>query len=180
MRLLQYRIEHRCEFSWREIDDPEHLGGRGLLLQGFTCLGDQPRILDRDYRLRREVLQQRDLLVRKWAGFLAIHLEHTEQSIVSAERDAQQRLKAADLYHRTPWRYALSINVIIGNIRKLDGVLSGDDAGYLRPRRGPDRSVLTGQSVKFSMTAASHRVEALAVKSQQATVSASTCCQSPL
>ena len=39
------------------IDDAEHLGGRGLLLQGLARLGDEARVLHRDDRLRREALQ---------------------------------------------------------------------------------------------------------------------------
>ena len=50
----------------------KHLGGRGLLLQSFARLGDQPRVLHRDDRLRREVLQQRDLLVGERPDFLAV------------------------------------------------------------------------------------------------------------
>jgi hypothetical protein len=52
----QHRVEHRSQVARRGIDDAEHLGGRGLLLQGLAGLGDEPRVLDRDDRLRREVL----------------------------------------------------------------------------------------------------------------------------
>ena len=54
------------------IDDPQHLGGRGLLLQCLARLGDQPRVLHRDDRLRREVLQQRDLLVGERPDLVAV------------------------------------------------------------------------------------------------------------
>ena len=50
----------------------KHLGGRGLLLQRLARLGDQPRVLHRDDRLRREILQQRDLLVGERPHLLAI------------------------------------------------------------------------------------------------------------
>ena len=46
-------------------------GRRGLLLQGFTRLGNQPRVLHRDHGLRRKVLQQRDLPVCKTGGLLS-------------------------------------------------------------------------------------------------------------
>ena len=72
VRLFQHRVEHRREVAGRGIDDPQHLGGRGLLLQGLARLGDQPRILHRDDRLRREILQQRDLLVGERPDLLAI------------------------------------------------------------------------------------------------------------
>src|SRR5215472_6146975 len=61
--LFEHRVEHRSEVARRAIDDLQYLGGRGLLLEGLARLGQQPRILHRDDRLRREILQQRDLLV---------------------------------------------------------------------------------------------------------------------
>ena len=71
MRLLQHRVEHRREVAGRAIDDLQYLGGRGLLLQRLARLGDQPRILHRDHRLRGEILQQRDLLVGERPDLLA-------------------------------------------------------------------------------------------------------------
>src|SRR4051812_30029729 len=74
MRLLQYGVEHRREVAGRGIDDSEHLGGGGLLLQGFARLGQKPRIFHRDDGLSREVLQQRDLLVGKRADLLSVKM----------------------------------------------------------------------------------------------------------
>src|SRR5262249_62314908 len=48
MRLLQYRIENRSEVASRRIDDLQHLGSRGLLLQCLARLGQEPRVLHRD------------------------------------------------------------------------------------------------------------------------------------
>ena len=56
MRLLQYRVEDWREIAGRGIDDLQYLRGRGLLLQRLARLGDEPRILHRNHRLRREVL----------------------------------------------------------------------------------------------------------------------------
>src|ERR1700751_2031861 len=55
-RLFEDRVEHWGEIAWRGIDDRKYLSGRGLLRQGLARLGQQPRILHRDYRLRREIL----------------------------------------------------------------------------------------------------------------------------
>ena len=55
-RLFEDGIEYGGKVAGRSIDDPEHLGGRGLLLQGLARLGDQPRVFHRDDRLRGEVL----------------------------------------------------------------------------------------------------------------------------
>src|SRR5215468_823716 len=55
--LLEHRVKHRGEVAGGRIDDLQYLGGRGLLLQGLARLGQEPRILDSDHRLRGEVLQ---------------------------------------------------------------------------------------------------------------------------
>src|SRR6266446_10940340 len=55
---LQDYIEYRLQITRRGIDDPQNLGGGGLLLQCLARLGNQPRVLDCDDRLRGEVLQQ--------------------------------------------------------------------------------------------------------------------------
>src|SRR6516162_6345447 len=56
-RLLQHRVQYRREVAWRRVDHPQHVGGRGLLLQRLARLGQEPRVLHRDDRLRRKVLQ---------------------------------------------------------------------------------------------------------------------------
>src|SRR6516162_5648409 len=88
-RLLQHRVEDRGEIARRAVDDPQHLGGRGLLLQGLARLGDQPRILHRDHRLRREVLQQCNLLLSEWANFLSTGYNAAQQSLVFPQRHEQ-------------------------------------------------------------------------------------------
>ena len=56
-RLIQNRIENRLKVAGRGIDDAKYLGGRGLLLQSFARLGQEPRVLHSDHCLRRKVLQ---------------------------------------------------------------------------------------------------------------------------
>src|SRR5215471_3535672 len=73
--LFQDRVEHRGEVARRRIDDLQELGGRGLLLQGFARLGDQPRVLHRNDRLCGEVLQQHDLLVGEWSDLAAVNID---------------------------------------------------------------------------------------------------------
>ena len=89
MRLFQHRVEHRREIAGRGVDDLQYLGGRGLLLQRLARLGDQPRVLHRDDRLRGEVLQQRDLLVGKRPHLPAVDDDRAEQACVLAQRNDQ-------------------------------------------------------------------------------------------
>ena len=84
-RLLQYRVEHRGEVAGRGIDHLQYLGGRGLLLQRLARLGQQPRVLHRDDRLRRKVLQQRDLLVGERPDLRAGRHDHPKQRIALAQ-----------------------------------------------------------------------------------------------
>ena len=55
---------------------------------------EQPRVLHRDDRLRREILQQRDLLVGERPNLLAIGDYQAEQCVVLAQRHNQQRTNA--------------------------------------------------------------------------------------
>jgi len=61
--LFEHCVEHRGEVAGRGVDDLQDLSGRGLLFQRLVRLGDEPRILHRDYGLCGEVLQQRDLFL---------------------------------------------------------------------------------------------------------------------
>ena len=47
-------------------------------MRAFAQFAQQPRVLHRNDRLGREVLEQRDLLVGERADFLAIHGDGTE------------------------------------------------------------------------------------------------------
>ena len=84
MRLFQYGVEDRLKVSWRGIDHLQYLGGRGLLLQCLARLGQQPGVLDRDHRLRGEILQQRDLLLGERSGLASGYGNYAEQRIVFA------------------------------------------------------------------------------------------------
>ena len=64
-------------------------------------LGDQPRVLHRDDRLRREVLQQRDLLVGERAHLLAIDRDDAEQRVVLAQRHDQGGAGTAEIDERS-------------------------------------------------------------------------------
>ena len=107
MRLFQYRVEDRREIAGRGIDDLQHLGGRGLLLQRLARLGQEPRILHRNDRLRGEILQQRDLLVGERPHLPARREMMTKQPAVLAQRHRQHGADTADLgYAPEAWSVA--------------------------------------------------------------------------
>src|SRR6516164_9051834 len=88
-RPFQQGVEHRREVAGRGIDDLQYLGGRRLLLQGLARLGDEPRVFHCDDRLSREILHERDLLVRERADFLTIGGNVTEERAVLSERNVK-------------------------------------------------------------------------------------------
>ena len=79
--LFEDRVEYRREVAGRGIDDLQYLGCGGLLLQCLARLGQEPRILHRNDRLRGEVLQQRDLLVGKWPYLKSARDNHSKQCV---------------------------------------------------------------------------------------------------
>jgi hypothetical protein len=87
--LFEHRIEHWSEVAGRRIDDLHYLRSGGLLFQGLARLGQKPCVLHRDDRLRRKILQQRDLFVGKQADFLPIDDKHSEECTLFAQRDHQ-------------------------------------------------------------------------------------------
>ena len=70
-RLFQHRIEHRRQIAGRGVDDLQHLGGRGLLIQRLPLFGQQTSILDRDHSLIGEGADKFDLPVCEWLDPLA-------------------------------------------------------------------------------------------------------------
>src|SRR5690349_24185392 len=65
----------------------------GLLLQRFACLADEPRVLDRNYRLLRESTDQFNLSLSKGLNTLSTEArseEHTSE--LQSRRDLVCRL----------------------------------------------------------------------------------------
>jgi hypothetical protein len=84
--VLEHRPENRLKVARGGGDHPQHVGGRGLLLQRFgevigalAQLIEQPRVLDRDHRLIGEIRNQRNLLVGEWPHLLAIDRDGADQ-----------------------------------------------------------------------------------------------------
>ena len=92
---LGQRGQHRFQVERRAADDLQHLGGRGLLLQGFAQIvgahaqfAEQPRVLDRDHGLAGETRHQIDLLVGEGTNVLAENRDRTDQFVFLQHRYA--------------------------------------------------------------------------------------------
>src|SRR5262245_1661680 len=116
VRLVQNRVEHRGEIARRGVDDTQYLGGRRLLLQGLARLGDQPRILHRDDRLRGEILQQRDLLVGERPYLAPIEGHVAEKRLFLAQRDAEMAARAAEFEKRSLRRCAGAVRLALDDV----------------------------------------------------------------
>ena len=74
------------QIEGRAADHFQHVGGGGLLLQGFAQLAEQPRVLDRDHGLCGEVLHQLDLLVGEGPHLLPVDGDEADKFVVLEHR----------------------------------------------------------------------------------------------
>ena len=92
------RLEHWLQIECRTADHVEHVACRGLVVERFlqvmgtlAQLVGQPGIFHCGDGLGREVQQQRDLLLGKWAHCPAADPESAEQGITLAQGDPEHR-----------------------------------------------------------------------------------------
>jgi hypothetical protein len=97
--------------------------GVGGLLQSLPRLGQEPRIPHRNDRLRREVLQQCDLLFRKSPDLLAIDAEEALRNAIFAQRHPNRGAGITQLDHSNEPR-GPKFGTQSGDIRNLDGVFA--------------------------------------------------------
>ena len=135
-RLFQHCLEHRREVAGRAVDDLQYFGGRGLLLQCLARLVDQPRIFHCDDRLRREILQQCDLLVGERLHFLAIDHDRAEDGFVLEQRHAQQAACTAEVDDCTPIGLSAPVCRVVLEIGDMDNPLASENPRWCgsRPR----------------------------------------------
>src|SRR5262249_21577818 len=107
--ILQYRLEDGFQFTWGRADDAQHVCRGGLLLQRFTQLGKQPRILDGYDGLGGEVLDQRNVLFSKRLNFLTVNGDCANQSVILKHWYYDQRSSAGDFDKRDPMRLPLPL-----------------------------------------------------------------------
>src|SRR5215469_10572261 len=100
---VEHRIEDRGEVAGRGIDDLQYFGGRGLLLQSLARLGQEPRILHRDDRLRREILQQCDLLVSEGHNLVTEGRDRAKKHVILAQGHNQKSPNTALDGDPQPW-----------------------------------------------------------------------------
>src|SRR5215469_12149511 len=97
-------VKHSVYLCIRAAYYLEHIAHCRLILERFfevispsVQLAEQPRVLHGDDRLRREVFDQRDLLVRKRSDLTANYDDDPQQHVLFAERNAQPRANTGPL-----------------------------------------------------------------------------------
>ena len=97
------------------------------------------RVLHRDDRLRREVLQERDLLIRERPHLLAVDRKDAEQHFVLAQRHSERCARAAEIDHGAAGRGAAAVGfpgLQVSDVQDARSVAKGRGD---RARRRPER-----------------------------------------
>src|SRR5262245_6523530 len=125
-------MKHWGNVTRRGVDDLQDLGGRGLLLQRLACLVQEPRVLHRDDRLRGEVLQQGDLLVRKRPHLLPVRKQGTEKLVTLTQRDPDTGPGAKQLDCCNSESVAPSVRLVFSDVDNMHNRLATSEAPKCR------------------------------------------------
>ena len=130
-------------------------------------LPKQPRVLHRDHRLSREVLQQCYLFVRKRAYLLAVNHDTAEQDVIFEERHDECCSRAAEIGDGAAVGVAVLVERLGHHIQDMDGV-----AGFNEPRHGATaprswRVFFSELSIGSGNAALSRRLEPVTVIRKQ-------------
>jgi hypothetical protein len=131
---LDQRVEHGLELRPRAADHFDHIAGHGLVLErllhiagALAQLGDQPDVLDRDHRLRREVCQEGDLLVGERPDLLAVDLDVPENRVTLAQWHEEGGSGGAEIDQCAPVGLAGPVSLLGSQIGNMGQPLSLQD-----------------------------------------------------
>ncbi len=146
--VLGHRVEHGLDVGGRARDHPENFRGGRLLLQRLgqivvagTQLGEETHVLDGDYRLVGEALEERDLTVREGLRLEPPELDDAGRLALAQQGNAQHRPKATLLGkgtgHGKLRRFGQKIDNVYGP--PLKHTAPGDAAAHHRDQDGGSR-----------------------------------------
>jgi len=122
------RIERALTVLWCARDNTENVSRRGLPFERLPQFAQQPRVLDRDDGLGREVLYQRDLFVSEWACLLPINDDSADQLPFLEHRHGKLCAKATKFHGRYEHSIAIDIGLICSNVGNVNNLFSSDEA----------------------------------------------------
>ena len=136
LRELGQRGEHRFQIECRAADDFQHVGGRGLLLQGFAeIVGafaqffEQSGVLDGDHGLTGEIGDEFDLFAGEGPHFLSIDRDRADHFVFPEHRHCHKGPCSREIGDGDGGGIALKIGCVRPHIFELDSLLgSGRDA----------------------------------------------------
>src|SRR6516164_6216982 len=128
---LNERIKDHIEVDGGAADYLEYVCCCGLLLQRLPQLIEQPRILDGDHGLLREVAEQFDLLVGERTDLLAIDGDGTDYLIFPQHRHLDDRAGAAEVGQLNRSSGPFEIRGCGAYVRYLNRLLGSDCGGHL-------------------------------------------------
>src|SRR6202048_1934771 len=138
------RTEHGLQITGRGADDLEHVGGGGLLLQGFAQFVEQARVLYGDDGLAGKARNQRDLLLGKRSNLLVKNSDCPEQLIVPDHRHDEQSPDAANFDASDRQWVVIEIGLIVTIVDDVNNLRSLDDSGDRVVRAWPMGARLGG------------------------------------
>src|SRR4029450_5654195 len=114
-------VQYCLQIKRRTADDLEHIGGGRLLLKGFAQLVQQPRVLNGDDSLGREVLQQLDLFVCEGPYLLAIDGDHADRPVILEHGHRKHGASTCELKDGKPLRIVgiCGLRPNVGNLDRL-------------------------------------------------------------
>ena len=130
------------------------------------ALIEEPRVLHRDDRLRREILKQCDLLIRKRPHFLAINRDCTEECVVFVQCYPDCAADAAGLRHVSKARGGL-VTFIARRVGKVDNPLARQDSSQRGVTIRPDWTTLPEPLAKLWLTVRGAQMKALTIPSSE-------------
>src|SRR5262245_24741885 len=135
-------VEHGLQIERGAADDLEHVGGRGLLLQGFAQLVKQAGVLDSDDGLRGKVSDQLDLLIAERSDLLAINDDGAYKLVSLKHGNAKEGSATGDLDGGDAQRITFGIGRFGSEVRNVNDLLSIEDSAKASLWAGPYWSMI--------------------------------------
>src|SRR5262249_48204393 len=162
--------QHRLQIEGGLADDLEHVTCRGLIFERLLQVAraaaqfvEQPRILHRDDRLRREVLQQRDLLVGERPYVLAVYRDRGEQVGVFSQSNRDEGAGFAEFGERTNRREVRSVRLVCRDVDRLGNAAPVGELRQRGSRRGSKTLLRQKRGVIRRTSTQRHGLKAFAV-----------------
>src|SRR5262245_25074553 len=137
--VCQHSLEHRFQLTGRTADEPEDLGGRGLMLQRlaqiFVALAqllEDAGVLDGDDGLRGEVRHQFDLLLGERAHLLAINDDGADELVRLKHWHAEYCPRVSRLDDGDETRITFKIGLVLSDVEDMEDLFG---IGNTRERR---------------------------------------------